>query len=160
MKVVIHSDWLQLGGLFPHFLASASDRSLVFKLKLNLIPKPITMADRLTQLQDAADQVCSHSIAPNVLLTPAQLVTQMVASLFYINRHHDLQTLGPKDVVRQDKKVEGEPEREKEGLNSFAVIPVILLTMLQWNLIPQMSSKPAKKNSRKTSSLKNNKLNT
>ena len=49
-------------------------------------------------------------------LTLLQLVTQMIASLFYINRHHDLQTLGPKDVVRQDKKVEGEPEREKEGL--------------------------------------------
>jgi hypothetical protein len=57
-------------------------------------------------------------------------VTQMIASLFYINRHHDLQTLGPKDVVRQDKKVEGEPEREKEGRYSFVLLPVILLTLL------------------------------
>jgi hypothetical protein len=54
----------------------------------------------------------------------------MIASLFYINRHHDLQTLGPKDVVRQDKKVEGEPEREKEGRYSFVLLPVILLTLL------------------------------
>jgi hypothetical protein len=50
------------------------------------------------------------------LLIIPQLVTQMIASLFYINRHHDLQTLGPKDVVRQDKKIEGEPEQEKEGI--------------------------------------------
>lgn len=45
-----------------------------------------------------------------------QLVTQMIASLFYINRHHDFQTLGPKDAVRQDKQPEGEPEREREGM--------------------------------------------
>jgi mediator of RNA polymerase II transcription subunit 21 len=40
----------------------------------------------------------------------------MIASLFYINRHHDFQTLGPKDVVRQDKQPEGEPERDKESM--------------------------------------------
>jgi len=57
------------------------------------------MADRLTQLQDAVDQ----------------LANQFVACLYYINKHHDLQTLGPTDVIRQEKKPEGELDpRERE----------------------------------------------
>ncbi|KAF5612193.1 mediator-RNA polymerase II transcription subunit 21 [Fusarium subglutinans] len=39
------------------------------------------MSDRLTQLQDAVDQ----------------LATQFVACLHYVNKRHDLETLGPND---------------------------------------------------------------
>jgi hypothetical protein len=51
----------------------------------------------------------------------------MIASLYYINKHHDLATLGPKDVVRQDKKAEGEPEREKEGMRLLLSDLILLL---------------------------------
>ncbi|KAM5387827.1 hypothetical protein ACJA88_001087 [Fusarium oxysporum] len=41
------------------------------------------MGDRLTQLQDAVDQ----------------LATQFVACLHYVNKRHDLETLGPNDKL-------------------------------------------------------------
>ncbi|KAM7196386.1 putative mediator of rna polymerase [Naviculisporaceae sp. PSN 640] len=41
------------------------------------------MGDRLTQLQDAVDQ----------------LANQFIASFYYIERHHDLQTFGPNDKI-------------------------------------------------------------
>ncbi|KAJ1333300.1 Subunit 21 of Mediator complex [Microdochium nivale] len=41
------------------------------------------MGDRLTQLQDAVDQ----------------FATQMVASVHYLNRHHDLELLGARDQI-------------------------------------------------------------
>ncbi|KAE9363695.1 CSE2-domain-containing protein [Stipitochalara longipes BDJ] len=50
------------------------------------------MADILTQLQDAVDE----------------LANQFVASIYYVHKHHDLQTLGPADTVRQQQKNEGE----------------------------------------------------
>ncbi|CAL3965410.1 hypothetical protein PZA11_001838 [Diplocarpon coronariae] len=46
------------------------------------------MADLLTQLQDAVDQ----------------LANQFVASLFYVHKHHDYQKLSPTDHIRQDPK--------------------------------------------------------
>ena len=54
------------------------------------------MGDRLTQLQDAVDQ----------------LAQQFVASIHYINRHHNLETLGPNDQIRDVKQ---EPDQQ-EGL--------------------------------------------
>ncbi|KAI0406143.1 mediator of RNA polymerase II transcription subunit 21 [Xylaria palmicola] len=41
------------------------------------------MGDRLTQLQDAVDQ----------------LATQFIATTNYINQHHNLETLGPRDQI-------------------------------------------------------------
>ncbi|KAM7188229.1 putative mediator of rna polymerase [Rhypophila sp. PSN 637] len=41
------------------------------------------MGDRLTQLQDAVDQ----------------LANQFIASFYYIERHHDLETFGPNDKI-------------------------------------------------------------
>ncbi|TVY58535.1 Mediator of RNA polymerase II transcription subunit 21 [Lachnellula cervina] len=48
------------------------------------------MADKLTQLQDAVDQ----------------LANQFVASLYYVHKHHDLKTLGASDKIREEKKDE------------------------------------------------------
>ncbi|KAM0344212.1 hypothetical protein ACHAPU_007738 [Fusarium lateritium] len=47
------------------------------------------MGDRLTQLQDAVDQ----------------LAQQFVACLHYVNKRHDLEPLGPNDKIRDVKDV-------------------------------------------------------
>ncbi|KAF7558737.1 hypothetical protein G7046_g5426 [Stylonectria norvegica] len=52
------------------------------------------MSDRLTQLQDALDQ----------------LAQQFVASLHFVHRRHDLETLGPNDKVRDVKQEESQKE--------------------------------------------------
>ncbi|KAI1011024.1 hypothetical protein LB504_002381 [Fusarium proliferatum] len=59
------------------------------------------MGDRLTQLQDAVDQ----------------LATQFVACLHYVNKRHDLETLGPNDKVREVK------DAPKEGMSKFMIHP-------------------------------------
>jgi len=55
------------------------------------------MGDRLTQLQDAVDQ----------------FATQMVASIHYLNRHHDLELLGPKDQINQATKQNPEEDQKE-----------------------------------------------
>lgn len=73
------------------------------------------MADKLTQIQDAVDQVCimSHLQSSS---NKIQLAYQFIASLFYVNKHHDLQTLSATDIVRTDKK-EGESTfRDPDGM--------------------------------------------
>lgn len=52
------------------------------------------MSDRLTQLQDAVDE----------------LAQQFVASVHYVNLHHNLETLGPHDQIRELNK---EPEQSE-----------------------------------------------
>ncbi|KAF4962341.1 hypothetical protein FSARC_9584 [Fusarium sarcochroum] len=47
------------------------------------------MGDRLTQLQDAVDQ----------------LAQQFVACLHYVNKRHDLEMLGPNDKIREVKDI-------------------------------------------------------
>jgi len=87
VKAALPSDWLQLSAALhqPFISVSASiGFSLVVQPPLNII----AMADRLTQLQDAVDQ----------------LANQFVACLWYNHRHHDYQSLGPKDVVRPEAK--------------------------------------------------------
>ncbi|TVY23205.1 Mediator of RNA polymerase II transcription subunit [Lachnellula hyalina] len=64
------------------------------------------MADKLTQLQDAVDQ----------------LANQFVASLYYVHKHHDLKTLGASDKIREEKKDEAaqrEPDIEPVSADEF-----------------------------------------
>ncbi|KAH7313078.1 mediator complex, subunit Med21 [Rhexocercosporidium sp. MPI-PUGE-AT-0058] len=61
------------------------------------------MTDRLTQLQDAVDQ----------------LANQFVASLFYVHKHHDYATLGPNDTVRQELKNEADPAAKEQDVNPY-----------------------------------------
>lgn len=75
------------------------------------------MADKLSQVQDAVDEVGIDYEDTNeqVLLTFSKLATQMVACLHYLNRHHDLQKLSATDTIREEKKPEGaEQSQEKE----------------------------------------------
>ncbi|TDZ37682.1 Mediator of RNA polymerase II transcription subunit 21 [Colletotrichum sidae] len=69
------------------------------------------MGDRLTQLQDAVDQ----------------LAQQFVASFHFVHRRHDLELLGPNDKIREvkqdpeQKEVDPLPPDEfKEGLRELA----------------------------------------
>ncbi|KXH53805.1 RNA polymerase II transcription mediator [Colletotrichum salicis] len=61
------------------------------------------MGDRLTQLQDAVDQ----------------LAQQFVASFHFVHRRHDLELLGPNDKIREVKQ---DPE-QKEGLLAVDPLP-------------------------------------
>ncbi|KAI1205690.1 CSE2-domain-containing protein [Annulohypoxylon truncatum] len=75
---------------------------LVHHLDHHLAPNPraCVMGDRLTQLQDAVDQ----------------LAQQFVASIHYINRHHNLETLGPGDQIRDVKQEQDELDPHPEDV--------------------------------------------
>ena len=63
------------------------------------------MGDRLTQLQEAVDQ----------------LAHQFVACIHYINRHHSFETLGPNDQIRDVKQ---EAEQQEGWCSSASEISV------------------------------------
>ncbi|CAG9997784.1 unnamed protein product [Clonostachys byssicola] len=58
------------------------------------------MGDRLTQVQDAVDQ----------------LAQQFVAALWFVQRRHDLETLGPKDKIFTPKQDGQAPPPEVDSL--------------------------------------------
>ncbi|GAO16591.1 uncharacterized protein UV8b_01449 [Ustilaginoidea virens] len=62
------------------------------------------MGDRLTQLQDAVDQ----------------LAQQFVACLHFVQRRHDLETLGPNDKVRDAKQEPHQKEVDPLPPDEFA----------------------------------------
>lgn len=76
-----------------------------------------TMGDRLTQLQDAVDQVrilVMRTILASVRTDVFQLAQQFVACLYFVHRRHELETLGPDDKVRDVKQ----EQQEKEGVQA------------------------------------------
>ena len=44
-----------------------------------------------------------------------QLANQFVASIYYVHKYHDLQTLSKTDTVRQQQKSEGEDPGDRNG---------------------------------------------
>jgi mediator of RNA polymerase II transcription subunit 21 len=70
------------------------------------------MADRLTQLQDAVDQASTYFQDMRHILINYQLATQFLASVHFINRHHELMTLSAKDSVRDTKKDDEDAPQE------------------------------------------------
>ncbi|XXG99187.1 hypothetical protein Hte_005522 [Hypoxylon texense] len=68
------------------------------------------MGDRLTQLQDAVDQ----------------LAQQFVACIHYLNRHHNLEILGPGDQIRDVKQDPDQQEVDPHPLNVFKASQVEL----------------------------------
>ncbi|TLS29378.1 hypothetical protein PpBr36_01301 [Pyricularia pennisetigena] len=61
------------------------------------------MGDRLTQLQDAVDQ----------------LAQQFVACLYYLHKRHDLETLGPDDKIRELKPEDDPKEVDPVPADEF-----------------------------------------
>lgn len=69
--------------------------------------------DRLTQLQNAIDQVrfvikLMHPAPANPVCL--QLAHQLVAGLHFVNWRHDLEVLGPNDSIRDVKQEPGYQE--------------------------------------------------
>ena len=96
------------------------------------------MGDRLTQLQDAVDQVghFASSTARVALLrsdvkslTPlvrlAQLAQQFIACLHYVHTHHDLAALGPDDKIRDLKQDPDQREGRQPRLPSLTLPRVL-----------------------------------
>jgi len=78
----------------------------------------VPMSDILTQLQDAVDQVGMPQNLRGSANNICQLANQFVASIYYVHKHHDLQTLSKNDTVRQQQKSEGEDPGDKIGKES------------------------------------------
>jgi len=74
-------------------------------LSLTTFKPQNNMADRLTQLQDAVDQVgtISQITSLSMLMCP-QLAHQFVACIHYVHRHHDLVPVSATDKVRDVKQ--------------------------------------------------------
>ncbi|CAK7212092.1 RNA polymerase II mediator complex subunit [Sporothrix eucalyptigena] len=56
-------------------------------------------ADSLSQVQDAVDQVSA----------PYTLAHQFLACLYFLERHHSLEKLGPNDIIQDQQKTESQP---------------------------------------------------
>lgn len=79
------------------------------------IRSTLKMSDRLTQLQEAADEVCSPQRPrtknkPQTANPRPQLANQFIACFYYLERRHDLEPFGPNDKIPDLK-----PEQPKEG---------------------------------------------
>lgn len=89
------------------------------------------MGDRLTQLQDAVDQVFTFPLSqpksPKLNPTSSQLANQFIATFYYIERHHDLETFGPNDKIPDLK------DQPKEGKLKATLL---YLTILALTLAP------------------------
>lgn len=81
------------------------------------------MGDRLTQLQDAVDQVRVLQLKVHLhfatfhINRPLQLAQQFVACIHYVNWRHDLETLGPKDEIRDLGKRDPSEMEGQSGAN-------------------------------------------
>jgi mediator of RNA polymerase II transcription subunit 21 len=53
------------------------------------------------------------------LANPTKLANQFVASIYYINKHHDLQTLSATDTIRNDKKENDSAPVPQDGTDTF-----------------------------------------
>lgn len=80
------------------------------------------MSDRLTQLQDAVDQVGDWPprflTVYGTFLTNPKLAQQFVAALHFVHRRHNLETLGPGDKIRDVKQ----EQDQKEGRGSSCTL--------------------------------------
>ncbi len=62
----------------------------------------------------AADCLLRTARADSCVSPTAQLAQQMVASMYFVPRHHDLAELGPEDIIRELKQEEAHKEGTTE----------------------------------------------
>ena len=61
-----------------------------------------------------------------------QLANQFVASVYYVNKHHELKLLGANDKIREDKKDNEAAQREPDG-----TLPQIHLSICTVDILVQ-----------------------